>query len=186
MQKEFAISLQEIETARPRSLFPPERATSNRAALEAANERAVHAMRAKCFAGVVGVGAACGAVRAMTGEAAASELFFSTLTAMVLVMLAGFIGGLAGDITRGMAAWVTGGDVEGGDTTDGMIVGGFGFAFLGFVMALVFWQPERAGLFAAVGAFAGGFLGALPGEQVGVIVRMLAAQEQRERIRQDI
>lgn len=185
MREEFAISLEGIEAARPSSLSSPERATAERAR-EAAYERAVQTMRAKCFAGVVGVGAACGVVRAMTSGAVASELFFSTLTAVVLVMLAGFIGGLAGDITRGMAAWIAGGEVDGGDTSDGMIVGGFGFAFLGLVVALVFWQPERAGLFAAVGAFAGGFLGALPGEQVGVIVRMLAAQEQLERQRQDI
>lgn len=153
---------------------------------EVAQHQALTSLRHECFFGAAAVGAASGMLKAWDELASFTSMVYAGVGGVVMVMFAGFIGGFAASVLRSMLARFHGLlslDQEGGG--EGPVIGGFGGAFLGLLIALMLWDLPSAPLYTGVGTAAGSFLGGLPGEHVGVFIRMLAVQEHIEKCSRD-
>ncbi len=153
---------------------------------EAAQYRALTSLRHECFYGAAAVGAAAGMLKAWHGMESIMAVLYSGVGGVVMVMVAGFAGGFCASVLRSLVARHRGLlslDQEGGG--EGPVIGGFGGAFLGLLLALLTWNLEAATFYTGVGTAVGSLLGGLPGEHVTVFIRMLAVQEHLERRKSD-
>lgn len=153
---------------------------------EAAQFQALTHLRHECFYGAAAVGAAAGMLEAWYGLSGFMAMIYGGIGGVVMVMIAGFTGGFCASVLRSALARIQGLlslDEEGGG--EGPVIGGFGGAFLGLLIALIAWDIPSARLYTGIGTAIGSFIGGLPGEHVGVFIRMLALQEHLERCEQE-
>ncbi|EPR37442.1 hypothetical protein dsx2_0788 [Desulfovibrio sp. X2] len=149
---------------------------------EAARAKALSVLRAKCFGALASLGAGAGAMEAWYAGAGARTAFYDILTGMVAVLLAGFLGGLFGSLLHGFLTWLGRGDLEEQeDINDAVLMAGTAGGFLGLLLALLLWNLPDSRALVAAGAALGAFLGALPGETVGIMLRMIIVHEHMER-----
>ena len=135
----------------------------------------LNAVRQKCFVGIIFIGAVSGALPAWFSNTSRAAMFFDGFVGIISVICLGFVGGFLADFTRTAYQAIRSGRVESeNDSRDGMIIGILGGTFLGLIIKLVFWAPSEAMLAVTIGAFAGGFIGTLPGDMVSTIVHLLA------------
>ena len=140
----------------------------------------LHAMRQKCFVGILCIGAISGALPAWFTNSSKATMFFDGFVGIICVICLGFLGGFLADFMRTTIQAIRSGRVDSeNDSRDGMIIGILGGTFLGLILKLAFWAPSEAMTSVAVGAFLGGFIGTLPGEMVSTMVHLLAADGKR-------
>lgn len=139
----------------------------------------VHIMRLRyrCFSGIMLTGAAAGMVMGIAREASLRGLVLEGVFSMVVLLICGFLGSFLGMLLRASVLYAMHRRVERDDfTVDGMVLGSLAGGFLGLIVALMAW-PAMAHVFVACGGMFGGFAGALPGEGVGILARMIVAEE---------
>jgi len=140
-------------------------------------DNALSRLRTKSFLAVCLVGALSGVVTGLHGKGTMGVFLYGFSGAVSVIIMAS-AGGFMGMFLRNAVLFFRGGRAEQGHmNTDGIFPASSFGALVGLVAVLMAADWDQAYYGAVVGAFFGGILGVLPGEGVGVLLRMLALEE---------
>ncbi|WP_029898801.1 hypothetical protein [Desulfohalovibrio reitneri] len=148
---------------------------------KAAEERASACLCTKCFLGCAFVGALAGALPIWAAEGYWRVMLFNAILGTILVLVSGFLGGLGGMLLRGAALYLKGDRTVEPTNSEGIVLGAFGGSFIGLVAQLMAWDLGGIPAWAAIGSMAGALLGALPGEHIALVVRVMTLEEERRK-----
>jgi hypothetical protein len=140
---------------------------------ESAVHEAIRHLVRKFFLGIIALGLATGVLLAMEKRMEGWEFVYAALGGVVVAIIASTLGGFLGELMRDWSRARKGSIVD-SMVSDGIYVSAFFLGFVGAVLGLIIWTPGATMATSAFGLFAGGMLGALPGDSIRLSIAMFA------------